>query len=210
MPYLENGERVEVMLNALGVINRLNSLQLYELSINFICNRVVEKLREFKTLKEKETLFFDIIKRLNEKEEKVLKTYYKNLSSKGKKDFFNDVDERGIYIHMPPFWEEKEPMFDRIRNIYKDYDFIKPVDVYVNRWGRKIKIMKPLIVGDLYMIKLKQSSKKGFSARSTGSLNKKGVPEKSFKNKIHQDLYSSTPIRIGDYIIIGCINIVIY
>ena len=84
--------------------------------------------------------------------------------------------------------------------VYKDYDFIKPVDVYINKWGRKIKIMKPLIVSDLYMIKLKQSSKKGFSARSTGSLNRRGIPDKSYKNKVHQDLYSSTPIRIGKII----------
>lgn len=198
MPYLENGERVEVLLNALGVINRLNSFQIYELSINFICNRVVEKLKEYKTLKEKETLFFDIIKRLNDDEEKVLKIYYKNLSTKDKKEFFEDVDKHGIYIHMKPFWEKKESLFDVIRKIYADYDFIKPVDVYINKWGRKIKIMKPLIIGELYMIKLKQSSKKGFSARSTGSLSRRGVPDKSYKNKTHQDLYSSTPIRIGD------------
>lgn len=176
----------------------MNSFQIYELSINFICDRVVEKLREYKTLKEKETLFFDIIKRLNDEEEKVLRIYYKNLSTKDKKDFFNDIDKHGIYIHMKPFWEKKESLFDIIRQIYKDYDFIKPVDVYINKWGRKIKIMKPLIVGDLYMIKLKQSSKKGFSARSTGSLSRRGIPDKSYKNKTHQDLYSSTPIRIGD------------
>lgn len=198
MPYLENGERVEVILNSLGVINRLNPMQIYELSINFICNRVVEKLREFTNLKDKETLFFDIIKRFNDDEEKVLKIYYKNLKTKEKKEFFDDVDTHGIYIHMKPFWEDKESLFDIIRQIYKDYDFIKPADVYINKWGRKIKIMKPLIVGELYMIKLKQSSKKGFSARSTGSLSRRGIPDKSYKNKVHQDLYSSTPIRIGD------------
>lgn len=173
-------------------------MQIYELSINFICNRVVDKLKTYTTLKEKETLFFDIIKRFNEEEEKVLKIYYKNLKTKEKKDFFEDIYKNGIYIHMRPFWEEKEALFDIIRNIYKDYDFIKPVDVYINKWGRKIKIMKPLIVSDLYMIKLKQSSKKGFSARSTGSLSRRGIPDKSYKNKVHQDLYSSTPIRIGD------------
>jgi len=200
MPYLENGEKVEVILNSLGVINRLNPMQIYELSINFICNRVVEKLRTYSTLKEKEILFFDIIKRFNEDEEEALKSYYKELKTKDKKEFFMNIDNDGIYIHMKPFWEEKESLFDIINQIYKDYDFIKPVDVYINRWGRKIKIMKPLIVGDLYMIKLKQSSKKGFSARSTGSLSRRGIPDKSYKNKIHQDLYSSTPIRIGKMI----------
>lgn len=198
MPYLENGERVEVILNSLGVINRLNSMQIYELSINFITNRVVEKLNTLTSLDDKENLLFDIIGRFNSKECKALKKYYNKLKVKEKHNFFEDINKNGIYIHMEPLWENDLPLFDIITNIYKDYDFIKPADVYVNRWGRSIKIMKPLIVADLYMIKLKQSSKKGFSARSTGSLSKKGIPDKSNKNKIHQDLYSSTPIRIGD------------
>ena len=173
-------------------------MQIYELSINFICNRVVDKLKTFTNLKDKETLFFDIVKRFNSEEEEVLRMYYSNLKTKDKKEFFEDVFKNGIYIHMRPFWEEKETLFDTINQIYKDYDFIKPIDVYINKWGRKIKIMKPLIVAELYMIKLKQSSKKGFSARSTGSLSRRGIPDKSYKNKVHQDLYSSTPIRIGD------------
>lgn len=175
----------------------MNSFQCFEVSINFICNQVVKRLRTMTTLKDKETLFFDIVRRFNDEQAKTLKVYYKNLNTKGKQEFFDDVDKYGIYIHEKIFWD-KEPLFDRINQLYKDYDWIKPVDVYVNKWGRKIKIMKPMIIGELYMIKLKQSSKKGFSARSTGALSKRGVPEKSTKTKIHQDLYSSTPIRIGD------------
>jgi hypothetical protein len=59
-------------------------------------------------------------------------------------------------------------------------------------------MLKDLVVGDMYIIKLKQTSKKGFSVRATGSLSKKGIPEKSNKAKTHQELYSRTPIRIGD------------
>ena len=174
-------------------------MQIFEMSINFICSRVVERLKTMSTLKEKEALLFDIIKRFNEDQYKSLKAYYSELKTKEKQNFFENIYESGIYIHMRPFWE-KETLFDIIRKIYNDYEWIKPINVYVNRWGRKIKIMKPLIVGDLYMMKLKQSSKKGFSARSTGALSKRGVPEKSFKTKQHQDLYSSTPIRIGENI----------
>lgn len=197
MPYLENGERVDVLLNALGVINRLNSMQIFEQSINFICNLVKDKLMTLSTMKEKEELLFDIIERFNHVQCIKMKEYYKELSTSDKKKFFEDIYNNGIYIHMPPMWEA-EPMFDKLSKIYSDYDWIKPIDVYVNRFGRKIKILKPLIVGDIYMMKLKQTSKKGFSARSTGALSKKGVPDKSYKTKNHQDLYSSTPIRIGD------------
>ena len=53
MPMLENGKHVEVIFNALGVINRLNSAQLFEVSIKFISNRIVERLKELKTREEK-------------------------------------------------------------------------------------------------------------------------------------------------------------
>lgn len=197
MPYLENGERVDCILNALGVVNRLNPAQSYETSINFICNSIRDKLKTIKKMKDKEALLFDIIGRFNSEECEKLKEYYYELSEIGKQEFFDDIDDEGIFIHNPPLWE-KEPMFNKLRKLYADYPWIKPVDVYVNRFGRKIKILKPMIIGELYMMKLKQNSKKGFSARSTGALSKRGVPEKSYKSKAHQDLYSTTPIRIGD------------
>ena len=43
MPHLETGEIVHIVFNTLGVYNRLNIFQLFEQSINFVTNRVVEK-----------------------------------------------------------------------------------------------------------------------------------------------------------------------
>ncbi len=200
MPHLENGEVIDVMINALGVANRLNPFQIFEMSINFICNRVVEKLKTIEDRTEKEKILFDIVTRFNSKEGNKLLKYYNKLSDEKKEEFFNDIYENKIFIHSTPMWDEDGVLFDKINNIYKDYDWIKPIDVYVNRFGREIKILKPLIVGETYMMKLKQNSKKGFSARSTGALSKKGIPDRSFRNKNHQDLFSSTPIRIGGFI----------
>ena len=194
MPFLANGKRVDVMANALGIVNRTNPSQLYELSTNFVTDRVVEKMRTMTKMSEKEALLFDIVGRFNEDQAKAMKKYYKNLGRTGKKEFMDIVETYGIHIKNYVMWEPK-PIFEVLSEIYRDYDWIKPIDVYINKFGRKIKIMKPLVVGELYMIKLKQTSKKGFSARATGALSKKGVPDKSFKNKSNQDLYSTTPIR---------------
>ena len=43
MPVLENGKRVEICFNRLGVINRINTFQLFEQSINFIMNRTIDR-----------------------------------------------------------------------------------------------------------------------------------------------------------------------
>jgi hypothetical protein len=201
MPYITVGndiKRTEVMLNALGVVNRLNSWQLYQLSITFICNVVVEKLQTIETLKEKETLLFDIIQRFNESENDKLKAYYSGLSKKKKLDFFDDLYKNGIYIHIPPLWENSEcPLFDKLHNIYKEYPWLELKDVYDHIDGRPVKMFTKPTVGEKYIIKMKQNSKKGFSARATGTTSKQGLPSKSNKAKINLDPWSKTPIRIG-------------
>jgi DNA-directed RNA polymerase beta subunit len=197
MPFLETGERVDAIFNSLGVINRLNSQQLFEQSMTFIANRTRERLATLPSIEEKTTLLLRLFWHFNRRQEEEMRKYIKALSKKQKEAFFESVINDGIYIHNPPMWEE-EPMFDRLRSLYKEFDWIKPYDVFVNKFGRKIKILKPLVVGDMYVLKLKQTSKKGFSVRSTGGLSKKGLPEKTNKAKTHQELYSKTPIRIGD------------
>jgi DNA-directed RNA polymerase beta subunit len=213
MPYVELADgtkkRVDFILNSLGVVNRLNSWQLYQVSINFVCNRVREKLYTMSTLKEKEVLLFDIVGRFNTEQVDRLKIYYKKLSSKDKKDFFANIHENGIYIHVPPLWEKEQlTLFDRLNNIYKDYPWIERYTVYVNRFGRKIPMLNKLVLGEKYIIKMKQTSKKGFSGRSTGSISKQGVPSKSSKAKVNLESWSHTPIRVGiDENINTCIGV---
>ncbi|MDE7089322.1 MAG: hypothetical protein K2O54_04315, partial [Prevotella sp.] len=79
------------------------------------------------------------------------------------------------------------------------YDFLKPYDMYIYKWGREIPMLNPAFIGEMYIIKLKQTSRKGFSARGMGSVNGKGLPERSYKNKSFQELHSNTAIRFGEY-----------
>lgn len=48
-------------------------------------------------------------------------------------------------------------------------------------------------------MKLKQSDRRGFSARSTGALDSKSLPTRSFKSKSHLERISSSCIRFGEY-----------
>lgn len=201
MPYIyEKGKKksVELILNTLGVINRLNSWQLYQVSINYIMNKVSERIMYIKSTKEKEKLLFDMIGRFNLEQMRLLSVYYDELNKEEKKDFWRSVVEDGIYIHIPPLWEDESNfLFDKINNVYKSYDWIHPDDVFVHKFGREIKIFKKLIVAEKYILKMKQTSKKGFSVRSTSSINKQGLPSKSSKAKNNLELWSKTPIRMG-------------
>lgn len=197
MPMLENGKHVEVIFNALGVINRLNSAQLFEVSINFISNRIVERLKELKTREEKEKLFWQYLSYFNEREEKdQLFNFYKRLNLKARDAFWEEIYEKGIFINIPPI-SQRKPLFDIIKKIHEKFPWIKPYDVYINKWGRQIKMMNQLYAGEEYIFKLKQTAKKNFSVRSTGYLSQRGLPDKSSKAKHNQQLYSTTPITIG-------------
>lgn len=198
MPMLDNGKHLEVIFNTLGVINRLNSAQLFEVGINFIADRVLERIQSFDNRKDKEDLLWDFLSHFNERGMKTeLEKYYNKLSDKEKDDFFEDMNNTGIYINLPPISTAEKPLFDILGDLHKKYDWIKPYDIYINKWGRKIKTLKPMIVGAEYIIRLKQTAKKNFSVRSTGYLSQKGLPDKSNKSKHNQQLYSTTPIKIG-------------
>lgn len=197
MPILENGKRVDVIFNSLGVVNRLNSFQLIEQSINFICNRVVERLKQPATIQEKAMIFFRVLSYFNEKQSMDLYTnVFMKLDKTGKEIFFDEVCEDGMYIHIPPLWEDR-PIFDRLRDLYNEFPWIQPYKVYVQIGGRLAPMMQKQIVSEMYIMKLKQTSKKGFSVRSTSSISKKGVPEKSDNAKKNKELYSKTPVKIG-------------
>ena len=60
-----------------------------------------------------------------------------------------------------------------------------------------------------YMLKLKQSDRRGFSARSTGALDTKSLPTRSFKSKSHLERISSSCIRFNSlnlYVVIHSTN----
>lgn len=202
MPYYYNdrGEKVVVKLlfNILAIVNRTTAFPMYELTINFICNKVRDQMYLLQTLEEKEDLLFSVIHDFNERQAKEMKSIYSKLSKKEKKEYIESCINDRIFIHQSPMWETK-PIFFRLLDIYKKYDFLKPYDLYLNKWGREIKILNPMYIGEMYILKLKQTSRKGFSVRGTGSVNAKGLPERSYKNKSFTELHSSTPIRFGEF-----------
>jgi hypothetical protein len=202
MPYYydDNGNKVvvDLLFNVLAIINRTTAFPMYELSINYICNKVRTQMSKCKTMKQKEKLLFGIIEDFNQEQALKMRKVYDGLSKEDKKDYIDSCINDRIFIHQKPIGEET-PIFFRLLNIYKKYDFLTPYTMYINKWGRQIQIQNPMYIGEMYIVKLKQTSRKGFSVRSTGSINTKGLPERSYKNKSFTELRSSTPIRFGEF-----------
>lgn len=196
MPVLENGKIVDVLFNCLGVVNRLNSFQLFEQSINFIMNRTIDRIKTLETNDQRAGLVFTMIKNFNTRQAKEFGEMYAKLDEEGKEEFIQDIYDRGVYVHIPPFWHER-PLFDVLSEIYDKYDWLTPYKAYIKKKGRYRPIMNKLVVGEMYLIRLKQTAAKGLSTRSVGGVNLIGVPVKDAQAKENKILYSKTPCRLG-------------
>lgn len=198
MPYTEDGRKVDVLLNLLAIINRTTSFAIYELAITAITYQTRRRMASLKTYKQKENLLFDIIYEFNEEQYAMMKKDYDKLDDEGKKDVIDQAIENGIYIHQSPTHETK-PLFYRIKDILEKNEWLRPENIYVNMNGRKIKTMSKHWLGTMYLLKLKQSDLRGFSARSTGAIDIKGLPTRSYKSRNHMEKHSDSAIRFGEF-----------
>ena len=189
---------VKLLINLLAIINRTTGGPLFELASNFCSRKVSEEMRDLPTLKDKEELLWKYVDMMNSDQCKKMKRTYSKLSKKEKEAYIAYCENVRIHIHQPPMWEES-PIFYRLGKVKDTFDFIKPDTVYINKWGREIKCMNPAYIADMYIIVLKQTSKKGFSVRGIGAINSKGLPERSYKSKSHLEVSSSTAIRFGEF-----------
>lgn len=197
--YLKDGTRIDIVLNPLGVPNRLNTMQLFESEITYYGRKIQERLRGLKTYKEKEALLFRFIEIWNKEEADAVRADYKSYAKTTalKKYYFDLIDEYGIFINIPPAWGDD--LFQKVCTCAEEFPWVEPDEVYFwddvsNRWV--VQILKQH-VGLMYIMKLKQSSKKGMTARSTGSIGKKGVPEKTDNSSRYQKPYTTIPVRLG-------------
>jgi len=193
MPKTEEGEIADVILSPLGVINRTNIAQLIEVHLNFYSYEILKKIKTFletedyssaykiymKYLKIVSIKQYDFLKKKFERKDKnsYIKSYLRELTKKN-----------NLYIYQAPFYGNVS--LDELILLQESFKDIVPYKFE--------NIENPLIMGDMYFLKLKHYAFSKFSARSAGNLNLKMVPSKdtNFKNKLIS--YSKTPIRLGE------------
>ena len=184
--------------------------KLYEVEINFVAENIQRKLKTMTDQDEKAELIFKFLGMLNKDEEQFYLTIYKGfdqtikvgeetvrlLDQKSKNAFFKDIEDNGFYIVKRP---DAKIRYSLMCQLYDAFPWIKPYDAYIDRFGiKKRKIIHPVICASKYMLVLKQTSNKNFSARSTGRIDKKGLPAKSPDKKQNLSAFSNTAIRIGE------------
>lgn len=198
MPFSADGKRVDVMLNLLAITNRTTGFVPHEMEINWITELAVDKMKAMETLAEREELYFDILGSFNKEQCAYFHKKYTRLTKKEKESFMDEVMKRGFVIYVDSI-NEDESIFFKIRKLYEKYDWIKPITLFIRKWGHIYHICKKYSPGKMYFMPLKQTDSRGFSARNTGAINMKELPERSYKNKRNEAPVSDTAIRFGEY-----------
>lgn len=210
MPYMEDGTKVDVLLNASGAIRRLNTGQLVEVDLAFQMECIRKKIIETPDMDEKYRMLFRFLEIVNEDEYKFFYDKYSRwtrrvtidahtvlfLDGEERKAFMDDVEQYGIRLVKPP---HKCIRYDTVKAVYHEFPWIQPVQLYIDKFGIARKpLMRKCIVGHKYLYALKQTSNKNFSARSMGRVNKKGLPEKSTDKRDNRSAISNNPLKLGE------------
>lgn len=210
MPYTEDGTSVDILLNSSGAIRRENIQQLIEHGVTHVGEYVRRLVAASNDRDYQLSLIFKYLDILNSDEAKFFYNVYSSydqvvevdntvvryLDKESQDAFIQDIIDNGFYIVLRPGCNVK---YDVICKLYDSFPDCKPSEAYIDLFGIKgKKIMRPLVIASKYMLVLKQTSNKNFSARSTGRIDKKGLPAKSNDKKTNLAAYNTNPIKIGE------------
>ena len=156
MPFYELPDgtivRCDVIVNMLGVGNRLNNSQLFEIDINFCKQCILYDMKYMETHAEKVNYLFKFLSIISPKQHKKMSKYYDKLNDERKINFIEDIIENGFSIEQPPMYGNVD--LDVLDKVYTEFG-IEPMDAYVYKWGRKKKLLNKVIIADKYIYKLK-------------------------------------------------------
>ena len=202
MPRLSNGTVVEVIKNQSTCINRENLGQIYEQSLTFIGSKILDYCRSgVLTSVEQAKLIYDFMYSIDPAYAGYM-IGTANLEDEYDAKIWVDgyLEDDCIVLSIPPFTTTID--IDRLREIYKKFDWIKPYKVTVpvedsNGNIRYTETRRPLVVGKIYNYRLKQYAKEKFSVTSLSATNVRNENSKNKNSNNYKALYSRTPIRFG-------------
>ena len=164
MPYDEQGNSVDVVLNPLGVPSRMNVGQVLETHLGAAAKGIGEKIN----LMMKENAKADELKKYLDKLYNSDATIKENLNSLSNNEIMTLAGNLrdGMPVATPVFDGAKE---SQIKSLLTEagLDESGQITLYDGRTGRKFE--RPVTVGYMYMIKLNHLVDDKMHARSTGS-----------------------------------------
>lgn len=201
MPLLDNGRRVEQILNPATMPNRENPGQSFETSANFISARLIDYMNtEIFDDGQCMKLYLDYLSMVDPVQAISMQEYIQNLDETSFKYLVDDIKRDGIILSLLPITEGMT--IDLLYAIYKHFSMIRPYKVLSPITGsdgkiRFVRTKRDLIVGEQYTYRLKQYAEEKFSATSLSSTNTRNENSRNQDKKSFESIHSKTPIRFG-------------
>jgi hypothetical protein len=123
----------------------LNPSQLQEQHLNFMADHVLKLMKATDDYYEKQDIFLNFLKAVNKKEYDFYDSEMLGMNRVELKAIIDEVEAKGIYIHQPPFYGNTS--MEDFEKIFLQHP----------EWCTKYKcvgIEKPLVIGDIYFIRL--------------------------------------------------------
>ena len=204
MPRTRTGEVIDVILNMCGVYGRENAGQLFEITVSYICIRLLEFIN-MHVLSVDQCI--DIYLKLLEIVCPSMVPYTNELFGKMTDDeairYISGIcsSEKSMYLVIEPMSENMT--IDKVQQLYSTFDWIKPETIYMPVEDSKgriryVKSRRPVVYGYQYIYRLKQYAEEKFSVTSLSATNIRDENSKSKSSNNYKALYSRTPIRFGD------------
>lgn len=199
-----NGKPVDVILNSCTCVGRLNPGQMFESSITFIGNRIIDYiLLNVLTPDEAMDLVREYMQLVGCKMDEFIEEMLDpNNPEEFKAEYLKSiVDDSGIMLSLEPISESMT--INKLSNIYDVFSWAKPYEMIMpikDSTGniRYVKSRRPMIIGSRYLYRLKQYAEDKFSATSSSATNIRNLNTRSKANKQYKSPHTRTPIRFGD------------
>lgn len=181
MPRLPNGDRVDIVLNPIGLISRMNIGQLYEMYCGLMAKelgtRIVALNNKAKIIALIKQVYSHLDMSPNKKTTQMLVANLSRLSPTNFKKLVDQVKETGFYpIIIPPF---KAPKHTDIKNALKVLGLKTAYNLKLPEFNVKTK--KAVPVGYSYISKLEHLGDSKIYGRSTGPVTGKTAQPTSGK-----------------------------
>jgi len=204
MPRTPWGDRIDVLLNPIGLIGRMNAGQLYELYAGLISKDLGIRILKAKD----KNKIIDILKRTlpildNSPKKQFSTTFLSNLEKLPKSEFdkfYNQVKENEFFpLIITPF---KAPNHKQIIQVMKILGLKSGYNLYLPEFG--VKTANEVPVGYMYISKLEHLGELKIHSRSTGPLKMKtGQPTAGKRQDGGQRLGEADTYSLISY---NCIN----
>ena len=204
MPKTLSGETVDVILNMCGVYGRENAGQLFEITLSYICIKLLDFIRmEILDISQCIDMYLKLIEIVAPSMLESVQELFDSFSDEECIDYFRNITctDKSIYLVIEPMTENMT--IDKVNKLYETFSWIKPEPMLMpikNSRGeiRYAPSRRPLVYGYQYIYRLKQYAEEKFSVTSLSATNIRNENSKSKSSNNYKALYSRTPIRFGD------------